>query len=95
LYEGFGLTALESMACGTPVVGANRSSIPEVVGDAGLLVDPLNEAHLASALDRIVRDGELRSLLASQGRVRAARFTWSACAAAIERAVGIARARAT
>jgi glycosyltransferase involved in cell wall biosynthesis len=75
-YEGFGLTALEAMACGTPPVASNRSSIPEVVGDAGLLIDPDRPAELADALRRMITDPALRDHLRTAGLARAAQFTW-------------------
>jgi glycosyltransferase involved in cell wall biosynthesis len=76
LYEGFGLTALEAMASGTPVVASNRSSLPEVVGDAGLLVDPDSERDIAAALRRILTDPALASALRVKGIHRAAKFSW-------------------
>ncbi len=76
LAEGFGLTALEAMACGTPVVAANTSSIPEVVGDAGLLVDPREPAALADAILRLLTDEPLQKELSARGLARAARFSW-------------------
>jgi glycosyltransferase involved in cell wall biosynthesis len=82
LYEGFGLPALEAMACGTPVVASDRSSLPEVVGDAGLLVDPVDPAALADALARVLRDEALRGELGARGIERARRFTWEAAARA-------------
>jgi glycosyltransferase involved in cell wall biosynthesis len=80
LYEGFGLPALEAMASGTPVLASNTSSLPEVVGNAGLLVDPLDVGALADALRRLATDGELRRELARRGLRRAARFTWQRAA---------------
>ncbi|HEX7102451.1 MAG TPA: glycosyltransferase family 1 protein [Nitrolancea sp.] len=82
LYEGFGLPPLEAMACGTPVVTSNRSSLPEVVGDAGLLVDPLDVEALASAIDRLLTDPELSVGLIERGFARAASFTWERTARA-------------
>lgn len=82
LYEGFGLPPLEAMACGAPVVTSNRSSLPEVVGDAGLLVEPLDADALASALDRMLTDHELSSGLIKRGLARAASFTWERTARA-------------
>mgnify|MGYP000549758417 CR=1 FL=1 len=76
LYEGFGLPPLEAMACGTPVIAANVSSIPEVVGDAGLLVDPNDAAALAAALARLLNDAALRQDLRCRGLARAAEFSW-------------------
>jgi glycosyltransferase involved in cell wall biosynthesis len=75
-YEGFGLTALEAMACGTPPVVANRSSLPEVVGEAGLLVDPDDPADLAAALQQVLQDNDLHDRLREAGLARAAMFTW-------------------
>jgi len=77
LYEGFGLPPLEAMACGTPVVASNTTSIPEVVGDAGLLVDPYKVADIAAALERVLTDDALRAELAARGPRRAADFSWT------------------
>ncbi|HEY3080133.1 MAG TPA: glycosyltransferase family 1 protein [Chloroflexota bacterium] len=77
VYEGFGLPPLESMACGTPVVVANSSSLPEVVGEAGLTVDPGDEAGLAEALGRLIEDGALRDRLRGAGLERAKLFDWN------------------
>jgi glycosyltransferase involved in cell wall biosynthesis len=76
LYEGFGLTALEAMACGTPVVAANTSSIPEVIGDAGLLVDPRDTDSITDAILRLLTDGALRKELVARGLARAKDFSW-------------------
>ncbi|MBO0702610.1 MAG: glycosyltransferase family 4 protein [Candidatus Dormibacteraeota bacterium] len=76
-YEGFGLTPLEAMACGTPVVVSNRSSLPEVVGDAGLLVDPADPGAWTEAMARVLGDDDLRRELRLRGRARAATFTWA------------------
>jgi glycosyltransferase involved in cell wall biosynthesis len=98
LYEGFGLPVLEAMACGTPVICSNTSSLPEVAGAsqtfevsetskvsqtaAALLVDPLDTAALADALRLILTDDGLRAELRRRGLARAARFTWQRTAAA-------------
>ena len=76
LYEGFGLPPLEAMACGTPVITSNVSSLPEVVGDAALLVDPEDVAALAAALARVWRDEMLRAELRVRGLARARCFSW-------------------
>ncbi|MCS6803238.1 MAG: glycosyltransferase family 1 protein [Chloroflexota bacterium] len=76
LYEGFGLPPLEAMACGTPVVASNTSSLPEVVGDAGLLVPPTDRAALAAALRRVLADDPLVTALREKGLRRARRFRW-------------------
>jgi glycosyltransferase involved in cell wall biosynthesis len=76
LYEGFGLPPLEAMACGTPVVASAASSVPEVVGDAGLLVDPLDVSAWTEALSRALDDPSLREPLRRAGLLRAAEFTW-------------------
>ncbi|MFH1033861.1 MAG: glycosyltransferase family 1 protein [Pseudomonadota bacterium] len=80
LYEGFGLPALEALACGAPLIASNRASLPEVVGTAGLLVEPGPES-LAEALSRLLGDEGLRAHLALAGPDQAARFTWQGAAA--------------
>lgn len=82
LYEGFGLPPLEAMACGTPVVTSNRSSLPEVVGGAGLTVEPSDVRGFAVALERLLTDEALHETCRERGLARASRFTWDAAAAA-------------
>ena len=79
-YEGFGLPPLEALACGTPVICSDRSSLPELMGDAALLVDPAAEGALTEALRRALIDPELCADLASRGPAQAAKFTWGRCA---------------
>jgi len=75
-YEGFGLTVLEAMACGVPVVTSNVSSLPEVAGEAAVLVEPRDVDALTEALGSVTGDRNLRSDLRSRGLARAGRFTW-------------------
>ncbi len=79
-YEGFGLTPLEAMACGTPVIVSNISSLPEVVGDAALLVNPESDEEIKVALWRLLTDQALRTSLRVKGLQRAAAFSWSRAA---------------
>jgi glycosyltransferase involved in cell wall biosynthesis len=79
-YEGFGFPVLEAMACGTPVVTSNVSSLPEVAGDDAVLIDPSDEASIAYGLQQVLEDGRLRDRLRRAGPVRAARFTWDEAA---------------
>jgi glycosyltransferase involved in cell wall biosynthesis len=80
LYEGFGMPVLEAMACGAPVLTAATSSLPEVAGDAALLVDPEDTAAIAAGLARLASDAALRADLRARGLARAAMFTWDRCA---------------
>lgn len=80
LYEGFGIPVLEAMGCGTPVVTADNSSLPEVAGDAAMLVDALDVEALADALWRLIDDGALRQILVQRGQQQVQRFTWRAAA---------------
>jgi glycosyltransferase involved in cell wall biosynthesis len=76
LYEGFGLPPLEAMACGTPVVASKAASLPEVVGDGGVLVDPLNPDAMAEALLRLLSNPEERERLRIKGLRQAQKFSW-------------------
>ena len=80
LYEGFGLPPLEAMACGAPVIASRASSLPEVVGEAGLLVDPLDVEDIAAAMVRVASDPALREAMRGAGRARARQFSWQECA---------------
>ncbi|MBN1529344.1 MAG: glycosyltransferase family 4 protein [Thermoleophilaceae bacterium] len=94
LYEGFGLPCLEAMASGVPVVAADRTALPEVCGDAALLVDPDDQEALAAAVVAAATDEGLRERLRPAGLERAARFTWRATAEAADGAIaGLLRAR--
>jgi glycosyltransferase involved in cell wall biosynthesis len=83
LYEGFGLPVAEAMACGCPVITSNVSSLPEVAGDAGLLVDPESVAEIAAAMARIASEPGLRERFAKAGLRQAARFSWETCASEV------------
>ncbi|HEY8151925.1 MAG TPA: glycosyltransferase family 1 protein, partial [Vicinamibacteria bacterium] len=85
LYEGFGLPPLEAMASGTPVVTSRISSLPEVVGDAAVLVDPYSIEDIAGGLDRVLSDDALRATLVERGRLRVAQFSWERSVRSIHR----------
>lgn len=76
LYEGFGFPVLEGMACGTPVVTSNVSSLPEVAGDAAIMVNPYDVEAIVDAIRRVLDDGELRASMIERGFAQAAKFTW-------------------
>ncbi len=92
-FEGFGLPPLEAMKCGTPVIVGNLTSLPEVVADAGLLIDPFDSEALASAMETLVNDSDLRAKLRVKGLERAKHFDWQETArqtlAVYERAITI------
>ena len=77
LNEGFGLTALEAMACGTPVIGSQIPALHEVVGNAGLLVDPLDVGAISQAMQQLLTLPQLRYELRQQGLARTSRFVWA------------------
>jgi len=83
LYEGFGLPVLEAMACGTPVVTANVTAMPEVAGDAALLVDPTSIEQISAAIEQIVSQIALREQLRKKGLLRAAKFSWASTVAKV------------
>jgi glycosyltransferase involved in cell wall biosynthesis len=80
LYEGFGMPVLEAMACATPVLTSTTSALPEVAGDAALLVDPHDTEAIAEGIARLLSDAALRERLRERGMQRAAQFTWHRCA---------------
>ena len=86
LHEGFGLAAVEAMACATPVIASNQASIPEVVGDAGILIDPTKPEFLIDALDK-VNDESIRKNLIEKGLERAKMFSWEKTAQLMEKAI--------
>jgi glycosyltransferase involved in cell wall biosynthesis len=90
LYEGFGYGVLEAMASGAPVVASNATSIPEIVGDAGLLTDPRDVAVLSAAVGRVLREPELARELGARGIERAATFTWDRTGAGLSAAIASA-----
>jgi alpha-1,3-rhamnosyl/mannosyltransferase len=98
LDEGFGLPVLEAMTVGIPVVASNRGAIPEVAGDAALLIDPGDAAGFAAAMDRILGDASLAGRMIAEGARRSKRYTWKSSAARLLEAYGSAldrrRARA-
>jgi glycosyltransferase involved in cell wall biosynthesis len=87
LLEGFGLPPLEAMACGTPVIVSRTSSLPEVVGDAGLLIDPLDIGHIRRAMERVLDDAALRHRMRAAGLLRARLFCWDCVAARVRQVI--------
>lgn len=80
LYEGFGLPVLEAIQCGAPVITSNIASLPEVAGDAALLISPTSAEELSGAMSRLAADPELAAELSRRGRLRARSFSWARCA---------------
>jgi glycosyltransferase involved in cell wall biosynthesis len=80
LYEGFGIPVLEAGVCGVPVITSNTSSLPEVAGDAALLVDPHDVDAIAEAMYRLVSDPQLADELRRRGKENVKRFSWEKCA---------------
>lgn len=80
IFEGFGLPPLEAMASGTPVVASNRSALPEVVGKAGILIDPFDINGIAAAIASVILDRKIHDWYSKAGRIRAEKFSWEECA---------------
>ena len=80
LYEGFGLPAIEAMACGIPVVASSAASLPEVVGDAGILFDPYDASDISNKIYAVLKDEDLRRELIEKGLKRASAFSWEKAA---------------
>jgi len=76
MYEGFGLPVLEALACGALTITSNTSSLPEVVGDAALLIDPTSEAEIADAIEQLLSNMALRNKLRERAIFQAGKFTW-------------------
>jgi glycosyltransferase involved in cell wall biosynthesis len=90
LYEGFGMPALEALACGAPLLVSNRGSLPEIAADAAVVVDPLSVESMARGLERLAGDAALRDRLRERGLRRAAQFEWSTAARVTRRALEMA-----
>lgn len=87
LYEGFGLPPLEAMQCGCPVIASDTSSLPEVIGDAGIMIDPRNEKSLVKAFTDLFDNPQLRQRLVQQSLRRARQFSWKTSADIIVRKI--------
>ena len=80
LYEGFGLPVLEAMKCGCPVITSNTSSLPEVIGNAGIKINPESDEEMIQAYEKFYYDNFFRELCSERGQIRAKDFTWAGCA---------------
>ena len=80
LYEGFGLPVLEAMKCGCPVITSNTSSLPEVIGNAGIKINPESDEEMIQAYEKFYYDNFFRELCSERGQIRAKNFTWAGCA---------------
>lgn len=80
LYEGFGIPLLEAMQCGCPVIASNTSSIPEVTGDAAIMIDPHSPEEIAEAMEKITKDSDLRSTIIEKGHAQSKKFSWEKAA---------------
>src|SRR5581483_235198 len=87
-YEGLGLTCLEAMACGTPVIASDRAALPETCGDAAVLVDPDDPAAMAAAVLRVCTDESVRAQLRARGLARVSDRTWDRAAAVTDALLG-------
>lgn len=85
LYEGFGLPILEAMACGTPVIASNVTAMPEISGDAALLVDPTSVKQIAGGMEQVLSDNSLRQELREKGLARASQFSWATTRETVKR----------
>ncbi|HDS5482516.1 TPA: glycosyltransferase family 4 protein, partial [Serratia liquefaciens] len=86
-YEGFGIPPLEAQACGCPVISSNMASMPEILRDSAIYFDPSDEVGIASAMERIILDNDLRVNLIRNGDFNVKRFSWDASAAKISKMV--------
>jgi alpha-1,3-rhamnosyl/mannosyltransferase len=91
LEEGFGMPALEAMSLGIPVIASARGGLPELVGDAGLLIDPLDEGSIAAALDQVLSHDAVAATMAHRGLARAQQYSWRQTALAVRQAFDGAR----
>ena len=83
MYEGFGLPVLEAMQCGCPVITSNVSSLPEVIGDCGITINPTDNDELISAFEKMYYDNEFRLKCSTKGLTHSKDFSWSRCATQI------------